>query len=211
MKYSFFFEQLAYWNRRLHIHIGLFLLLFIWLFSFSGLLLNNSTWKFASFWNQKKENKTTSTIAIPKGLDSLETLQRIMVKLNISGEITNVKMTQDSIDFRVHIPGHIKNIHVDFQKGVYTLNEMRFNIWGKLRTLHTFNGSNGNKPGLQGNWIITQVWKFSMDAISIGLIYLCISSWVMWYRIRKNYRWGSIVLSLGFASVLYFVYLLRIL
>ena len=30
------------WNRKLHIYVGLYFLTFLWLFSFSGLLLNLS-------------------------------------------------------------------------------------------------------------------------------------------------------------------------
>jgi len=31
------------WNRKLHFYTGLFLLFFLWLFAFSGLLLNHPT------------------------------------------------------------------------------------------------------------------------------------------------------------------------
>ena len=35
------------WNRKLPFYAGLFLLFFLWLFAFSGLILNNPTWSFA--------------------------------------------------------------------------------------------------------------------------------------------------------------------
>ena len=35
------------WNRKLHFYAGLFLLLFIWLFAVSGLILNHPKWTFA--------------------------------------------------------------------------------------------------------------------------------------------------------------------
>mgnify|MGYP003641596874 CR=1 FL=1 len=211
MKYLVFLKGLAHWNRRLHIHIGLFLLLFIWLFSFSGLLLNHSSWDFASFWEQKKETKTITNISVPKGLDSLQTVKRIMLNLNISGEISNLKMTPDSVDFRVSVPGHIRNLHVDLNKGICVQNEMRYNFWGKIKTLHTFNGANRENPALGANWLVSRIWIFSMDGIAIGLIYLCISSWIMWYNIRENYRWGTIVLITGFAVVIYFLFILGML
>ena len=40
---------------KLHIYLGLFLLLFMWLFGFSGLLLNHH-WEFASFWEEGKKS-----------------------------------------------------------------------------------------------------------------------------------------------------------
>src|SRR5262245_57781806 len=43
------------WNRKLHYYAGLYLLLFLWLFAFTGLLLNHS-WQFAEFWPQRKQS-----------------------------------------------------------------------------------------------------------------------------------------------------------
>ena len=137
-------KGLVYWNRKLHIHLGLFLLLFIWLFSFSGLLLNHSDWKFASFWDERNEKKLVSSLTVPADLDSVAIVIHIMHQLKISGEISDVKINKDSIDFRAEVPGHIKNIHVDFKKGLATQNEIKFNVWGIIRTMHTFNGVNKN-------------------------------------------------------------------
>jgi len=39
------------WNRRLHYYLGLYFLLFIWLFSFTGLLLNHPRWSLSRIPN----------------------------------------------------------------------------------------------------------------------------------------------------------------
>lgn len=210
MKFQPIFKNLAASNRRLHIYVGLFLVLFIWLFSFSGLLLNHGNWKFAGFWEKRKENKTVTPVSIPAGLDSFQVLQSIISQLKVAGEVNNVKMTPDSIDFRVSYPGHVRNLHVDLKKRICVQKELSYNIWGKLSNLHTFNGANRENPDVAPNWFITRVWRFSMDAIAIGLIFLSISSWVMWYKIRKNYSWSYLALIVGFALAAYFVFLLRL-
>ena len=202
-------KKLVQSNRRLHIHVGLFLVLFIWLFSFSGLLLNHGDWKFASFWEERKESKIVTPINIPIGLDSMQILKNILSQLKISGEVNNVKLNADSVDFVVSYPGHVNKIHADFKKGICDRNEISYNIWGKLRTLHTFNGANRDNLSIGPNWLITSVWRFSMDAIAIGLIFLAISGFIMWYKIRQNYSWGYMVLIVGFALAVYFVILLR--
>ena len=204
-------KNLNYWSRKFHIHLGLFLLLFIWLFSFSGLLLNHSNWKFASFWDERKEKITNSNIHPNINLDSASMLKDIMQQLKIAGEISEVRMTTDSVDFRVTIPGQVRELHVDLTKKICTQKELKYNWWGKLRTLHTFNGVNKNNPDLQPNWIITSIWKFSMDSIAIGLIILCISSWIMWFKLRKKYTWGPLMLISGFAIAIYFVFLIKLL
>jgi hypothetical protein len=47
-----------------------------------------------------------------------------------------------------------------------------------------------------------------MDGIAIGLILLCISSWIMWYKIKEKYTWGLIVLTGGFGVASYFIFVL---
>ena len=53
------------WNRKLHFYAGLFLLFFLWLFAFSGLLLNHSKWSSAQFWKTRKETNYEREIAAP--------------------------------------------------------------------------------------------------------------------------------------------------
>ena len=209
MNYKTLIKKLTWSNRRLHIYVGLFLVLFIWLFSFSGLLLNHGDWKFTSFWDERKENTTERAVSLPAGLDSLEKLKSILSQLKISGEVNNVRMTSDSVDFSVSYPGHVSNIHADFKRGVGIQKELSYNIWGKIRTLHTFNGANRDHPDVEPNWLLTRVWRFSMDAVALGLIFLSFSSWIMWYKIKHNYLWGYLALIAGFALAAYFLFLLR--
>jgi hypothetical protein len=204
-----FLKDITYWNRKLHIHLGLFLILFIWLFSLSGLLLNHSSWKFTSFWNERKEQSHSSYLMVPNNLDSADLMHYITNRLRIKGEVTDVNFNKDSIDFRSSVPGHILNIHVDFKRAVCIQKEIKFNIWGIMRTLHTFNGVNNNNPSIKNNWILTYVWRFTMDGIAIGLIFLCISSFIMWYKLKKARLVGFLVLFAGFIVAIYFVFLIR--
>ena len=211
MNNHFTIDNINYWNRKFHIYIGLFLLFFILFFSLSGLLLNHSQWKFASFWKERNETVITTPLAIPANPDSVSLLHNFMKQLNLSGEISNVSLTPDSINFRVMRPGTIRDIHIDFKSGMSYQKKIVFNWWGKMRILHTFNGSDKINPEVQPNWLMTHIWRLSMDIIALGLIYLCLGSWIMWYKIRKDYSMGMIVLILGIAGAVFFIFLLRIL
>lgn len=202
-------KELVYWNKKLHIHLGLFMLLFIWLFSLSGLLLNHSNWKFASFYEQRKENKTTTRVTVPANLDSASIIKQVVKELKISAEVREVKLNKDSMDFRAEVPGHIRNIHVDFKTGLCTQKEMRFNGSGVIRTMHTFNGVDKNNPASTPNWLLTWMWRLTMDGIAIGLIFLCISSYIMWYKLKQGRLLGSILLIAGLIGAAYFVFLIR--
>jgi hypothetical protein len=201
-------DSLNYWSRKFHIHLGLLLLLFIWLFSLSGLLLNhNSKWKFAGFWDQRIEKTTRTTIYPVPNLDSAALLKNIMQQLRISGEVSRVWVTADSIDFRVSTPGHERNLCVNLIDGTCVQKELMFNGWGKLRILHTFNGYDKNNPAIQPNWIVTRIWQLSKDIIAGGLIVMSISSWIMWYKLSRKYKWGIVFLLSGMAVSLYFILL----
>ncbi len=202
-------KNLYFWSRKFHIHIGLFLLLFVWLFSISGLLLNHgSKWKFASFWDERKEKTTVSPVLIDSKLDSAALLKNIMWQQKISGEISRVLISPDSIDFRISMPGHERNLHINIKDGTCTQKELTFNAWGTMRILHTFNGINKENPDVPPNWIVTRIWQFAKDVIAIGFIILCISSWIMWYKLRKKYKWGLLILFLGLTIPVYLIFFL---
>lgn len=196
------------WNNKLHMYVGLFLLFFLWFFSLSGLLLNNSKWEFASFWEERKEKEEKYIIDIPVNADSATVITGSMEQLQAEGEVSNVDISANSFNFRVSKPGRIKNITIDLEAQNATVKEIKFNAWGIIRTLHTFNGINRNAPQSKPNWIITQVWRFTMDVVAIGVIFLCISSWYMWYKTNKNLILGMVVFSAGLVSAVYFVLVL---
>jgi hypothetical protein len=132
MRFKRLLKGMNFWNGKLHIHLGLFLLLFIWLFSFSGLLLNHGNWDISNFWEKRKESKTVTSIRIPVSRDSITVLRSIMAQLNIAGEITNVKMWPDSLHFQVSVPGHVRNLQVDFKRGICTQTQLKYNLAGVL-------------------------------------------------------------------------------
>ena len=200
-----------FWNRKLHIHLGLFLLLFLWLFSLSGLLLNHGGWKFASFWEQREQKEFTKRVSSMNQMDSASMISHVMQQLVISGEVSNVKLTAESLAFRVQSPGLGREVHVDFGTDSVKMKEYRLNVCGKIRTLHTFNGVDKRDAMRSANWVTTVVWRFAMDAIAIALILICVSSWIMWYKIRKEYKWGTVIIATGFSVCFYFLFLIRLL
>jgi hypothetical protein len=208
MKEVSFFRYILSRNRKFHIYAGLLLLLFIWLFSLSGLLLNHSQWKFAGFWEQRKETEKITPVEVPFGSDSIQTINKLMHQLKISGEISNITSNTGSLDFRVTKPGTVRNIRIDLINKISTQKITVFNIWGKIKTLHTLNGVNKATPDIRPNWIVTRIWRTTMDIIAFGLIFLCISSWIMWYEVRMNYSKGVYVLILGLTGAIYFIFLI---
>ena len=192
-------------SRKLHIHLGLLLLIFIWLFSLTGLILNHGNWKFASFWEEREESIINFTVP-DSVLKNPSPQARAMKFLKISGEVQLQQKTSEILEFRVQSPGMVNDIHIDLANGSGTKKVLKYNMWGKLRTLHTFNGMNKENPSQSPNWVITNIWRFAMDAIAIGLIIICVSSWMMWYKVRKEYKMGYVILISSFITAGYFIF-----
>ena len=106
-------------------------------------------------------------------------------------------------------PGTIHDIQVDLSSGRCVRKDLVYNWWGKMRTLHTFNGSNKQNPELQPNWLMTGAWRLTMDLVAIGMIFLCLSGCIMWYKVRRKYPYGLFILLTGIGGAIFFIVLLR--
>src|SRR5580765_6798324 len=138
------------WNRKLHFYSGLFLLVFIWLFAFSGLLLNHPSWSFAEFWNNRKQTNYEREIVVP-GPDvrgDLDQAREIFRQLGIRGEIlwTTTRTDPNLFEFQVRRPGHFFFIKADLTRKRSTVQQSDVNVWGVMKALHAFTGVQMDDP-----------------------------------------------------------------
>ena len=199
------------WNRKLHYYLGLYFLFFLWLFAFSGLLLNHSSWTFAQFFPNRKVSKLERSIQPPAGASDMEQAKNLMRQLGIHGEIewTAPRSDAGGLDFRATKPAHFEDIKADFKQGRATVEITDYNVWGLMRVLHTFTGVRRNDSRNQRDWILTTVWVVSMDALAVGVILMVFSSFYMWWVLKPKRALGLIALGLGFAVCGMFVFGLR--
>ena len=189
------------WNRKLHFYAGLFLLFFIWLFAFSGLVLNHPSWRFTEFWSNRTQSNYERGIAAPgpgaKG--DLGQARDIMAQLGIVGEImwTTTRTDPDQFDFQVRRPGHFFFIKADLARKRVAVQQSEVNLWGVMRALHAFTGVQMDDPRNRRDWVLTSVWAYSMDAIAAGMIFMVLSSLFMWFRLPQKRASGAVVLGLG--------------
>ena len=198
---SRFGPGLARWNRKLHFYAGLFLLFFLWLFAFSGLLLNHPKWSSAEFWKTRKETNYEREIAAPgpelKG--DLAQAREIMTALGIEGEIlwTTTRTSPDLFEFQVRRPGHFFFIKADFVRKRAQVRQADVNLWGLIQALHSFTGVQKDDPRNTRDWALTSMWAFSMDAVAAGLIFMVLSSLYMWLQLPQKRLPGAVALGLG--------------
>lgn len=201
------------WNRRLHFYIGLYLLFFVWLFAFTGLLLNHPAWTFADFWPTRKQTAFERRIEPPPVGSDLTQAQNILGQLGLAGEIewTSARPDARRLDFRASRPGHIFEIKTDFDRARATVQRIDLNAWGVMRVLHTFTGVRAGDSRNGRDWILTSMWACAMDASAIGLMIMVLGSYYMWWRLPRKRVWGLVALLSGWAVCGLFVAGLRLL
>ena len=201
------------WNRRLHFYIGLYLLFFLWLFAFTGLLLNHPGWTFAEFWPTRKQTAFERAITPPPVGPDLAQAENILKQLGLSGEIewTSARADARRLDFRASRPGHIFEIKTDFDRERATVRRIDLNVWGVMHILHTFTGVRAGDSRNQRDWLLTSIWAFTMDAVGIGLMIMVLGSYYMWWRLPRKRAWGLVALISVWAVSMLFVVGLRLL
>jgi hypothetical protein len=199
-------QSLELWNRRLHYYLGLYLLFFLWLFSFTGLLLNHPQWRFAQFWPDRKETRFERPLQ-PRGpLSDLDRAREIIRELGLAGEIDwpAQKQAQGRLDFAVNRPGLLHRVSADLVQNRATVSRTEVNAWGVMNVLHTFSGTRANNPTATRDWTLTTIWVIAMDALAVGLLLMVFSSYYMWYRLKPKRRLGLIALTAGVVSCGFF-------
>jgi len=197
------------WNRRLHYYLGLYFLFFLWLFAFTGLLLNHS-WQFSEFWPSRQVSTLERVISASRTASDVERASEVMGQLGIRGEIewTATRPNSTLFEFRVNRPGHNFNVAVD-DSGRAKVEETRINTWGVMRVLHTFIGVRANDTRNQRDWAITTLWELSMDAVSIGMVVMVFGGLYMWFGLPTKRKGGLVSLLLGTAVCFVFLFGLR--
>jgi len=195
------------WNRKLHLYLGLYFIFFLWLFCLSGVLLNHPGWRIAQFWPEREQTTIELPILPPSDIDDLHVARGLMDQLHIRGEISGsiTRSVPGRFDFRVVRPGDMYEVHTDLVKGKATLSRIHVNKSGVLNMLHSFSGVRRMDRTLRPNWWLTQMWRFSMDALAVGLSFLVLSGIYIWYSRAQNRRGGMIALFLGVLTLAGFV------
>jgi hypothetical protein len=201
------------WNRKLHFYSGLFLLFFVWLFAFSGLILNHPTWSFAESWNKRQETNYVREITAlgPEVKGDLGQARAIVKQLGIKGEFlwTTPRTDTNQFVFQVRRPGHFYFINADLARKRVAVRQADVNLWGVIKVLHTFTGLSSDYARKSRDWVLISVWAYSMDAVAAGLIFMVLSSLYIWFQLPQKRLPGAVVLGLGSLSCGLFCFGLR--
>lgn len=185
------------WTRRLHVYVGLYFLLLLWLLSVSGLVLNHSGWKFAEFWPQREQKHFEREVRASGGLEA----RNVMAQIGIRGEVEWPAGPQETgrLRFRANRPGHSHEVNVDAISGLARVDETAVNFWGVMSGLHHFNGVHAGDSRNGRDWFWTHVWVLSMDGLAAGLLFVSASGICFWWLTGRRRIAGGLALAAGTA------------
>ena len=195
------------WNRRLHYYLGLYFLLFIWLFSFTGLLLNHPRWSLSRIPNDANPAYERA-IEPPRGGADLERARDVMRQLGLVGEIDwpQAAQARGRLDFNIAYPKQATQVRVDLAQNRATVRQVDRSLWSGVRIMHTFSGWRYTSAGTSRDWILTSVWVVAMDAVAAGLLVMVFGSYYMWWRLNRMRTAGWVALATGWAGCAFFIY-----
>jgi len=185
------------WNQKMHVYVGLGLLVFVWLFAVSGLVLNHPKWKFAQYWSGRQESSADRPVELPAVPTDAARARNLMEQLGLAGEIDQIKVSADRFEFRVVTPARIVTVGVDLAGSLAHVQQVKVNGWGVLSGLHHLTGVHKDLPSLMRNSVATRLWSIAMDAVCAGLVLLVLSGLCIWVQRGGRLLPGAMSLLLG--------------
>jgi hypothetical protein len=194
-------------NRKIHLWLGLYFLLFIWLFAFSGLVLNHH-WKVTEFYPVEEKRLSTEKIQAPAGTDDLMIAKALAAQLDLRGEVAAAGRVEETgaLRFQVNRPGTAFAVTADLAKGTAEIEQRGPGGWRLLHTLHTFTGVSLTDTERQRNWPMTYVWVIAMDALALGLIGMLATGIYLWWQMRSKRAIGLVALGSGSVLCLWLLF-----
>jgi hypothetical protein len=191
-----------------HRYLSLALLMLVWIFFLSGLLLNHGNWPISQFWPSRQTTHLQQAITAPAGKAGLAAAEDLMAQLGLSGEPDNITARGggDSLTFSVVRPGKIVRVDADLRAGVAAVETNRTNLVGATILLHTFTGVRALQPESSRDWSLTKAWSAAIDILSGGLLLIVFSGLYITFRRGEDLTARIAFLGLGILVCLFFLF-----
>ena len=178
-----------FWNRKLHLYLGLFIGPHVLIFALSTLYLNHG-------WRPGGGHKTTVPVEITEGLNGVDQGKLILKQLNREGEINMSRLYPEEKLLRIRAirPGTRLEVEVDLVSATAEINERDTGIVDAMIFLH----SNPGPHRVFGpTWVFTRIWGWLADTVVYILLFVSISGIYLWAVIKAERKVGLILTGLG--------------
>ena len=196
---------LRYWNKELHLYLGLFLSPFVLLYCISTILLNHN-WKLWSGGTETQTRQIAVRLDSTGGADNLQLAKQAMQQAGVAGEVLYINRQKNRLDFPVVRPRETVNFEVDLERGTARIESRGQAFWDALIYLHKSPGP--HVAAIRGNWVFTVAWKILANAAACLLIFMTAGGVYLWALVKSERKTGLDALGAGCLVVLLTVFFL---
>lgn len=193
-------------NKRIHLYLGLFLIVFFLKYAVSGLLFShdfglNEYYKDKPQWTTRFERQYERPV--PENADLRPIAAQILKDAGVKSRA-----------FGVNRPGNKKRLNINTQsfrpttRVIYFIDENRLLVEDKNFRWDHFILKFHWLGGYHQDNLISDIWAFILDIVFISIIIWVVTGIYLWWKIRQTRLWGSIALGGGVISFLIFVFLI---
>ena len=196
-----------YWNKELHLYIGLFLSPFVLIYCVSTILLNHN-WKPWSGGSGTQSRQMEVRLDSSGGAENLLLAKQVMRQAGVAGEILYINRQKNKLVFPVVRPRETVNFEVDLERGTARIESRGKDFWDALNYLHKSPGP--HVAAIRGNWVYTVIWKVLANTAACLLIFMTAGGVYLWALVKSERKTGLSVLGAGclivLLSVLFLLY-----
>ncbi|HEY3387959.1 MAG TPA: PepSY-associated TM helix domain-containing protein [Prolixibacteraceae bacterium] len=187
-------------NRRLHFFASIFIVVFALFYAFTGLIMSKYEWFPADEINIMVDRHALNYKPDTTNLANFG--NEIKQQFALSGRMEYRHNNDNSISYLIVRPG-IRNeilVHQDLDSIVIKRIE-NISIHEIAKRLH-------RTYGFKGGWIYV-LWATMYDITAFAFILFAITGLIIWFKHRKIFRWGWVVLLPAMILALIMIYYLH--
>ncbi|MHC4396262.1 MAG: PepSY domain-containing protein [Planctomycetota bacterium] len=192
-------------NKRLHLYLGLFLIVFFLKYAVSGLIFSHDFglreyYKDKPQWTKRFERPYERPV--PENADLQPIAAQILKDAGVKSRAFGVRRAGN------------KRLNINTQsfwpttRVTYFIDQNRLLVEDKNFRWDHFILKFHWVGGYQHDSLIRDIWALIMDIVFIATIFWVISGIYIWWKIRETRFWGCIALGGGVVSFLIFVFML---
>lgn len=172
-------------NRRIHFLASIIIVIFTLFYSATGLIVSKSNW-----FTDVKTTISVDRYALNYQPDTTNLAKfgnEIKQQFDISGRMEYHRNKNNSLSYLIYRPGFRHEILVKQKMDSIVIKRIENNYFTEVsKRLHRMHGFNGG-------WKYV-VWGIIYDITAIAFILFAITGLLIWFKHRKTFKWGWIVL-----------------
>lgn len=192
-------------NRRTHLYLAMFLLLWFLMYGVSSLPINHPDWFRQTDGVGEPQWSVTFdreyNLEVPEGADLRSVGAQILKDAGLEGSFNAGRPAPERIIVNRFDFWSLQRLTYFIEEGRLLAETRRFRWSQFLVRMHV-------RGGFRQDSILADAWAVIVDVVCVAMLIWIASGIYMWWLIRKTRLWGAVALGGGLLSFLFFLWAL---